>query len=48
MVWLSFDFFYLSVSFPDWRLSVVVYFVFRYRSFLGIFGNVAVLYILSC
>jgi hypothetical protein len=48
VVWLSFDFLYLAVSFPGWRLSVVGYFVFRYRSFLGIFGNVAVLYILSC
>jgi len=37
VVWLSFDFLYLAVSFPGWRLSVVGYFVFRYRSFLGIY-----------
>ena len=33
VVWLSFHFLYLAVSFPGWRLSVVGYFVFRYRSF---------------
>ena len=48
VVWLSFHFLYLVVSFPGGRLSVVGYFVFRYRFSLGIFGNVAVLYILSC
>ena len=48
MVWLSFHFLYLVVSFPGGRLSVVGYFVFRYRFSLGIFGNVAVLYVMSC
>ena len=48
VVWLSFHFLYLAVSFPGGRLSVVGYFVLRYRSSLGIFGNVAVLYVMSC
>ncbi len=48
VVWLSCDFLYLAVSFPGWRLFVVGYFVFDIGFFLGIFGNVAVLYILSC
>ncbi len=43
-----FHFLYFVVSFPGGRLSVVGYFVLRYWFSLGIFGTIAVLYVMSC
>jgi hypothetical protein len=40
VVWLSFHFLYFVVSFPGGRLSVVGFFVLRYRFSLGIFGTI--------